>query len=367
MPFVGGNVEIPVDKVTKLSYWHTGWSGKSLAMRNRNASKAQMTCNGVRGLYFASAATMITLQTKYGLLKGVLHSSAGPTGDVESVMLTEPNMLHLPMATWVPLYKVEDHGRRKETPILFYPDGSLKSMPLQASSMVNLTCGTVAAELVTFYPSGEIRRVFPTAGKLSGYWTEDHEYEYSPVCEICVLGETIRAKIINLHFYQSGALQSITLWPKERIALPFVGGPLGIRSGVSFYANGALKSYEPAEPVLVDTPIGKIMAYDNQPLGVTADVNSLQFSPEGVVTAVTTVSSRVRIFPSEGMPAELAPYKVQSFCEEADTELRALHIRFQDGVVQFQGAITEEFPLKGSEFETIHISSRVSASCCQSG
>lgn len=310
---------------------------------------------------------MSTLQTKYGVLKGVLHSSAGSTGEVESVMLTEPNMLHLPMATWVPLYKVEDHGRRKETPILFYPDGSIKSMPLQASTVVNLPCGKVPAELVTFYPSGEIRRVFPTAGKLSGYWTEDHEYEHSPTCEIRVLGEMISAKIINLHFYQSGALQSITFWPKERISLPFAGGLIGIRSGVSFYASGALKSYEPVEPVMVETPIGQIMAYDNHPLGVTADVNSLQFSPEGVVTAVTTVSTRVRIFPSEGMPAEFAPYKVQSFCEEADTELRALHIRFQEELVQFQGITTDHYPLEGTEFEIVHVSPRISASCCQSG
>lgn len=307
---------------------------------------------------------MTELQTKYGMLRGVHQVVLGSLGHPEVVFLTEPNLLRLPMATWVPLHRVEDHGRRRETPLLFYPNGAIRSLPLQASTLVSFSCGKISAELVTFYPTGEIRRVFPNAGKLSGYWTEDQEYEHARVCEIHVNGVEIRAKIINLHFFKSGALQSITFWPKENVSIPLHGVRLEIRSGISFYENGRIKSYEPAEPILVDTPIGKIMAYDNHPLGVSADVNSLQFGPEGMVSGVTTVSSVVRVYPADSMPAEFAPYKVQSFCEEADTELRPLIIRFQQDQVVLEAEVREAFPLLNTQFEIIQRLVRAPASCC---
>lgn len=316
------------------------------------------------GIAFCSGSSMKELNTRYGMLHGVVQETSHAGGTPDLVFLNAPNLLHLPFASVVPLHHIEDHGRRRETPILFYPNGGLRSLPLQASTLIPTSCGILPAEALTFYSTGEIRKVFPTAGKLSGYWTEEQEQEHAPLCQLRIASELVSAKVINVHFYKSGALQSVTLWPKERISLRAAHSTVQVRTGVSFYANGSLKSYEPAEPVLVNTPIGDIMAYDNQPLGVSADVNSLQFAPTGEVVGVTTVSSRVQVFPSDRMPEELGPYRVQSFCEEADTEVRALRLRFEDGWVLFFGEHEEHYPLADTQFATFHSKQVPLASCC---
>ncbi len=172
---------------------------------------------------------MKEIQTRYGMLRGITQISYFSTGDPEALTVNEPNILHFPAGSWVPMHQVEDHGRRRETPILFHSNGGIKSLPLQGATKISTSVGMISAELVTFYETGEIRRIFPTAGKLSGYWTEEQEYEYAPSCLLSWNGETLSAKVINLHFYRSGALQSITFWPKERISIPFRGAVIKVR------------------------------------------------------------------------------------------------------------------------------------------
>lgn len=302
--------------------------------------------------------------TNYGELMGVTMHVLHPNGIPDIVQVSKPTTLRFPFGSLVPLHSVEDHGRRRETPLLFFEDGTIRSLPLQSRTDLYLACGDIPAESITFYQTGEIRRVFPSAGKLSGYWTEEQEGEEAPLCEINIGNGILHAKVINLHLYRSGKVQSITFWPDQRVSLPSCYGGITVRSGVSFYEDGTLKSYEPVEAIAVETPLGEVMAYDNQPLGITADVNSLQFSPTGEVVAVTTVNTRVRVFPCDDMPEEFGPKRVQSFCEEADTEVKALRIRFHDGDVIFGDAEEKRYPLATTQFECIHSKARIMASHC---
>jgi hypothetical protein len=45
------------------------------------------------------------------------------------------------------------------------------------------------------------------------------------------------AKTISLHFYRSGALKSLTLWPGQRITIETPVGPVRTRTGFSLHEN----------------------------------------------------------------------------------------------------------------------------------
>jgi hypothetical protein len=53
-----------------------------------------------------------------------------------------------------------------------------------------------------------------------------------------------------------------------------------------------LESLEPSEPMGIQTPIGVIIAFDPNAVGINADSNSLVFNKNGNVTAITTVHDR---------------------------------------------------------------------------
>jgi len=50
----------------------------------------------------------------------------------------------------------------------FYDNGALRHLPLETPTEVLTPAGPMLAELVTFHKSGEVSRVFPLNGKLSG-------------------------------------------------------------------------------------------------------------------------------------------------------------------------------------------------------
>ena len=177
----------------------------------------------------------------------------------------------------------------------FYPDGKLKSIYLERQQDVSTTVGMVKAEYITYYSSGKISRIFPVYGQISGFWSEEDEEKFLPVSEIEIKGQWIISKISCFSFYETGELKSITLWPKEQIMIHRPEGNVLTRIGISFYRDGSIKSLEPAVPVAVTVRNCRFMAFDNDPIGVHGDNNSLQYDIFGNVSALKTISTSITI------------------------------------------------------------------------
>ena len=306
------------------------------------------------------------LVTAYGTWSGVRTVNHYPSGTPEQALLTEPCVVKFPFGKVIPLYSVVDSGRRRETPVLFYENGKIKSLPLQMRVAIETSVGAIPAELLTFHKTGELKKIFPSAGKLTGFWTEEHEAEEAPRCEFTVGEIVVKAKVISIQFYPSGAVQSVTLWPQERLQIPVPWGVATVRTGMSFYEDGALQSFEPANPTPVPSEIGTLMAFDSHPIGVSADRNSLYFAPDGQILSLLTMSSKIEVTSADGSVLRFAPKTVISFCEEADTEMRPLHIRFQEDRVAFGTDPSHVFPLDSTKFSIESNSAFLAAACCQS-
>jgi hypothetical protein len=237
----------------------------------------------------------------------------------------------LPCGWVMPQHHVVDSGRRVHAPVLFHPNGAVKTLPLQSRTPINVGEEIIPAELLTFYESGHVRRVFPSSGKLSGFWTEEQEAAVTPILTIAAGIGIITAKIINAEYFPSGILSSVTLWPNETTELQTNIGIIYARKGISFFENGCLQSYEPASPVEVETPIGMLTAYDSNAIGISGDRNSLSFNRLGAVESLTTMNCTITVQANEHEAQEFGPYRVQSYCSDGDTDLIGLRVFFPDG------------------------------------
>ncbi len=239
-------------------------------------------------------------------LHGMTSCATAEDGTVESCMLSEANEVQTVCGTLVP--KWQEDVRKKGIPsISFYPSGQIKSVALEEQTTVVTPMGELPAEFLTFYPSGELRRVFPCNGKLSGYWSEEDEAALCPTLPFSLHCGAFRAKITAIHFYPGGALRSMSFWPNEIVVLRAFQGFLPTRIGFSLYENGAIQSVEPPYPTPISTPIGTISAFDPDALGVHGDTNSLSFYEDGALCSITTADSKIEIITPERQSIFFAP------------------------------------------------------------
>jgi len=175
-------------------------------------------------------------------------------------------------------------------------------------------------ELVTFHADGSLCRAFPLNGKLSGYWTQEDEGRLStPTALDTPLGR-ISAHLIAARFHPQGALLSLTLWPGEALEVQTPVGFVMARVGVSFRPDGSLRSLEPARPQTVPTRAGFIQAYDLDAVGISGDLNSLAFAPDGSVERVSTTLSRVVAQGPDDQEQSFTPTSRESLCGDGDRE-----------------------------------------------
>jgi len=230
----------------------------------------------------------------YEDLHGVTSRITAGVGKVESCVLGEPNTVESVCGPLTP--KWQEDIRKKEIPSLsFYPTGRLKSVALEGQTTIITPIGELPAEFVTFYPAGEIRRVFPCNGKLSAYWTEEDEAALCPAIHFALNCGAFNAKVTAIHFFRSGALRSVSFWPNETVILRAFQGFMPTRIGFSLYENGEIESMEPPYPISIATPIGNISAYDPYAVGVHGESNSLSFNKGGTMRSITTVNSKIEI------------------------------------------------------------------------
>ncbi len=294
---------------------------------------------------------MESFSTIYGELKGVEFRSLFSNGKTDGCQVTLPNTLSTPYGKLVPQYEAEDMGRRAAKPLYFYKDGSIKSIALQSQTILDTPVGAIPAELVTFHKTGAIKRIFPLDGKLSGFWSWKNEFALAdPITFISPVGE-LTAKIIGIQFYESGALKSITLWPGQNLTVQTPLGEVTVRKGLAFYESGGIRSFEPLKKMEIDTPIGVMTAYDNEPNGIHGDINSVQLAEDGSIEALSTVDHAVHVsLPGEG--AELfRPGVKNNVCGDERKVSVPMKVRFEPKRVIFHDNPKFSFELEKGRFE----------------
>lgn len=282
---------------------------------------------------------MQAVHSKYGTLKGIIQPTFYGDGSIRECMLNEYNEIIMPWGVLVPQYE-NNSVRKKYIPSLtFFKGGSLKSISLQQQTPVKTPIGEFPAELLTFYESGAVKRLFPLNGKISAYWTEENEYSLAEKYSFDFTPGGFQARIMGIYFYEDGAVKSITFWPKETIQIRCSLGSASIRTGISFYPDGNIKSFEPEELLRVKTPIGELTAYDAGCCGINGDSNSLSFHRDGAIRSLVTSTDIVSVV-QNGRKYIYGPGFQPSLLEEDKQQVVPLKIEFEGGLVRFEGSHT---------------------------
>lgn len=234
------------------------------------------------------------IQIENGVLGEVSSFQTYHSGELESVKLNGKNMIVTHVGELVPAYT--HTPRRKNKPsVEFYKSGMVKALMLEEQIEVETPIGSLPAEQVTFYATGELHRLFVTNGQISGFWTEEEEKQHSIPLTFEFDFSSFSAYLSSICFYKSGSIQSITLYPGESIILKTPAGEVETGIGFSLYESGKLESVEPKAPILIQTPIGKFDAFNPDAIGIHAESNSIIFDEKGRLSAFSTADNKVLV------------------------------------------------------------------------
>lgn len=272
--------------------------------------------------------------------------SKNKDGKIDTVLVGEKIILETSVGEFIPRHTLDEEGRKKEAPVKFYKTGELKSLPLEEITEVATSVGKIKSELLIFYKSGTLYRTFPLNGQVTGYWTEDNEYQFAETVAVSTALGTINVKPIYLQFYETGELESILFWPKERVLINTPVGEVVIRKGICFYKNGNVKGFEPAKEVVVESPIGSVKVFDPDPNGIHAEDHSLTFYENGAIRSVVTASNQVSAKNVGAEPEIISPKIVTSYCNEDAFFISPLKILFEETTINFMSgdAPVKSFP-----------------------
>lgn len=270
-----------------------------------------------------------TLQTPFGILAGVSASTSYPDGSPREIKLDEKNLILTHAGELIPFYNMDSPRRKNKYSLTFHKNGTIQSVSLQEQQDITTPVGEFPAELVTFYNTGELKRFFVLDGQLSGFWSEEDERALNIPLSFAFSFASFAAMITGICFYKSGSIRSLTLFPGETIELTLKNGEKPqIRTGFSLYEDGALHSFEPAAPLPLDTPIGRMTAYDVSALGIHADSNSVTFDEQGRLTGLVTSTDRLLVTPEGGSLTLLTPLRVPGKLDPEKEETLPLTIAF---------------------------------------
>ncbi|MBC2603474.1 hypothetical protein [Puniceicoccus vermicola] len=309
---------------------------------------------------------MKTMECQYGELRGITNFMTYKSGSLKSCIVDTRNEVTTSAGTLVPQYRPPVLGERQKkyrSSLSFFENGQIKSAALDDSTPLQTPLGVFHAELVTFYEDGAVNRVFPLNGKIDGYWSEQNEGELAEVFDFDLPVGQFSAKIIALHFYPSGALKSLTLWPGEKIVLQSPVGEISARTGFALYENGSLRSLEPAEPANLLTPIGVIAAYDPEMIGMNADQNSVQFDPEGNLISVKTVHTGIKVIEEDGSLRQIEPVEAPSLIDIFEMRTVSMQVDFTGELVQIEADRIYAYNLEETDIATF-IRSQVLRDAC---
>jgi hypothetical protein len=262
------------------------------------------------------------------MYNGICDVTYYKDGAVSGLRFCEKNWILTHAGQLIPYYSEDSPRRKYKASVTFHPDGALKAVSLDAQQEVVTPIGEMPAELVTFYDTGELKRVFPLDGKISGYWSETDERGLNSPFHFEFDFTAFKAMLSGLCFYKSGSIKSVTLFPQEIIKVSLgPGGALDVRQGFSLYEDGRLESLEPAQPAKLETPVGILTAYDPNASGVNADKNSLRLDGQGRIAGLVTAGDRIHVFrKSDGKSFAFQPKIV--YADDEAAELLTLTVGF---------------------------------------
>lgn len=293
---------------------------------------------------------MERLETHYGRLEGATNLVYYENGSLRSCQLEEHNQIATSIGILIPQYGEVTTRTKFREAVSFYETGELKSIYLKAPISVDTALGKIKSEFITFYKEGTVHRLFPLYGQMSGYWSEEEEYQLAEKATFKIGDIQVENKINSYCFYPSGHLKSLSLWNKEVLMIKLHKKQIAIRLGIAFYENGNIKSLETYVPTMIKTPIGEIMAYSNEPIGIHGDTNSLILDEEGKIKGITTVSTSIRIKSSLGEEKIIAPHLVRSKLDIEKWIIAPITISFLEDQVEIRDENTT-YLFKKSEFK----------------
>jgi hypothetical protein len=318
---------------------------------------------------------MDSIETSYGTVSGIADCTLHANGTPKSCRLAVENRLQTPFGPIIPLYRQAELGERNKKDrrsLGFFENGRIKSIALDQAMPLQTPLGPIKAEAVSFYENGAINRLFPLNGQIDGYWSERKEAELAEPMDFDLSVGKFRAKVISVHFYPSGALKSLTLWPSERITIQTPIGPMRIRKGFSLYEDGTLRSAEPAKVEDLATPVGVVKAFDAEMIGMSADLNSIQFTPAGALGSVKTIHTGLRVKAASGAETLIEPFETISRIDDEGKRTVPMQIDFVAGTVKVVAQHTHLFDLAQysiATFARAHVIREACSSCsgCEGG
>lgn len=176
-----------------------------------------------------------------------------------------------------------DFRRKERERLKFYRSGELKSVYLNEQTPIVTRYGEIGAELVTFYESGAIKRIFPRYGSLSAYWSEKDEAGITEYIDLYIGGENFRTRPHNLLFYETGEIKSVTIFNCDTLSVNTKYGVIRTNIGLSFYQSGEIESIEPAFKTQLEVEGKVIRPFYFLADGMHADHNSLVFDKNGKI------------------------------------------------------------------------------------
>ena len=281
---------------------------------------------------------MTVIDTLFGRLNGATVDPLFSNKKVNGCIVSKKNVFSTPFGELIPQFETEDIGRRERKPVYFYKSGAVKTLPLQHQTKVKTPFGEISAELITFYESGALKRIFPLDGKLSGFWSWQNESMLAEESGLDTPAGYIKAKLLSVQFYEYGELKSLTLWPGQKATISTPYGEKEFRKGAAFYENGMLRSFEPQKKTEIPTPIGTMVAFDNEPNGIHGDLNSLQFDNTGLVSGLSTIDNEVSVYFPGGGRQIFKPGVKNNVCGDERKVTVPLKIRFDKGAVHFNNS-----------------------------
>lgn len=264
--------------------------------------------------------------------------SRNKNGNIDTVLVGEKIDLETSVGKLIPRYTLGEDGRKKEAPVKFYKTGELKSMPLEVISEIKTSVGSIKSELLIFYKSGALWRTFPLNGQVTGFWTEENEFELAEAIDVPTSIGMIKVKPIYIQFYETGELESILFWPSEQVKINVSVGEVLIHKGICFHKNGNVKGFEPVEKLSIESPIGTLSVFDPDPNGVHAESHSINFHENGAIQSIITSSNQIVAITDGGEHSVFSPQIVTSYCNDNAFFISPLKIVFEEKALSFSNS-----------------------------
>lgn len=278
---------------------------------------------------------MSIIVTPFGPLEALPGAEYYSDGHVRCCIAAKRSPLDTPLGVLVPQFTANTVRKRHLPVILFHPNGMLRTLPLEAETIVPTPLGAMPAEQVTFYETGVLKRVFPLNGALNGYWTQEDETKLVRVLTLDTPLGVLQVSLVSAYFGPDGQLRSLTLWPGTTLDVDSPVGCIPTRIGVALHDAGTLDSLEPAVPVSVPTPLGPLLAYDPDAVGICGDRNSLRFRRNGALLGLSTTAHVFDVTLENGRVRRLSPPLRVNPCDGERREPAPMTLEFGAGMVSF--------------------------------